>query len=339
MKNKKLVRLCLLFAFLLYVQIANCLLKSYAPAERIRVIIGFKEEIDESLIEAYRGQIVYTSRYRPFVEAYISQDDFDSLGKEPSVEYICISKPAQLYNETLPWGVERIRADLVWDKNRDLISDEGTPAGQGIKIAILDTGIDYNHSDLKDRVINGTSFVGGTYMDSDGHGTMVAGVVAASDNGAGLVGVAPRASLLAVKVGNNSLDIYPGAVVDGIDWSVEHGANIISMSLGIANHVPALRTACFEAHSKGALLIAASGNENQAFVKYPARYSEWVVAVGAVNQSDNRWVQDPLHGSNYGPELDFVAQARTFIQLFQITLTLLAAEPLWRCLMSLGWLP
>lgn len=84
--------------------------------------------------------------------------------------------------EILPWGVQRIRANLVWDYNGDMAVDSGANAGDGVKVAVLDTGIDYNHPDLADNVKGGKSFVYYTddYMDDHWHGTWVAGIIAGS---------------------------------------------------------------------------------------------------------------------------------------------------------------
>lgn len=99
---------------------------------------------------------------------------------------------AQMTN--LPWGVKRIKGDLPWDKNGDLIVDSDANAGQGIRVAVIDTGI-ANHPDLAGRVVDGVSFeIGGWWEDYEGHGTMVAGIIAAINNGNHLIGVAPKVS-------------------------------------------------------------------------------------------------------------------------------------------------
>jgi subtilisin family serine protease len=187
-----------------------------------------------------------------------------------------------------------------------LAADAGLPTGQGITVAVIDTGIDYNHPDLAGRVVGGTSYVPPNYtdyMDEVGHGTMIAGVIAATDNGNGIVGMAPRVSLLAVKYN----PIYPlSSVIQGIYWSVDNGARIISLSLGFNVSNQLLFNAVKYAYQQGALVIAASGNENEHFIRYPAKYDQYVVAVGATDQNDQRWV-DPPAGSNYGPEMDFAA--------------------------------
>lgn len=208
--------------------------------------------------------------------------------------------------ENLPWGVERIRGDLPWDRNRNLIVDSDANAGQGIRVAVIDTGIG-THPDLAGRVKGGISYLGPGkpyWIDEDGHGTHVAGTMAAIDDGNHLIGVAPRVELYAVRT-----DGFVPYVVAGIYWSIDHGMHIIVISRGISDDLSSLREACEDAYDAGALLIAAAGNQNADSILYPARYDS-VVAVGAVDKNDKRLVWGPwwdLHGSNSGPELELAA--------------------------------
>ena len=203
--------------------------------------------------------------------------------------------------ENLHWGVKRIRADQVWDTDmwpQDFIVDPDGNAGQGVCVAVIDTGI-ANHPDLAGRVVDGISYGGGEYWeDYDGHGTQVAGIIAAIDDGTHLIGVAPRVSLYAVKAYSVQ------AVVNGINWAVDNGANMISISLATYDDYPELSAACDNAYDQGVLLIAGSGNDGRPIVMYPAAYDS-VLAVGAIYESeyDYRWDL-----SNYGtPELEFMA--------------------------------
>jgi subtilisin len=208
--------------------------------------------------------------------------------------------------ENLPWGVERTRGDLPWDEDRDLIVDFENKAGRGVRIAVIDTGIWRDHPDLRGRVVDGISYgIGEYWEDYDGHGTRIAGTIAAVDDGNHLIGVAPNASLYAVKRG--SLD----SIIDGINWAVDKGVNMISMSFGFyeddvtEEYLNSLEEACNNAYNGGVLLIAGSGNDDIPIVVYPAAFDS-VIAVGAVDQSDDRWIESyPPGGSNYGWELEF----------------------------------
>lgn len=215
---------------------------------------------------------------------------------------VALSATVSAQIENLPWGVERIRADQVWDTDwtQDFVVDPGANAGQGVRVAVIDTGI-ADHPDLAGRVANGISFEIGEYWeDYFGHGTMVAGIIAAIDNGNHLIGIAPRVSLYAIKA------YTPQNIANGIDWAVGQGVHIISISQGTSTYNADLETAVNNAYNSGVLLVAAAGNENLGIVTYPAAFDS-VVAVGATDQNDNRWVADWNKGSNYGSQLEFAA--------------------------------
>jgi subtilisin len=201
--------------------------------------------------------------------------------------------------ETIPEGVKQVRADRAW----------GISMGKGINVAVLDTGIDFNHPDLKANYVRGVSLVPGTTpMDDQGHGTHCAGVIAAAKNGAGVVGVAPEASLYAVKVLDKDANGLFGWSIAGIDWCMHHGINIISMSLGCESAPAALELICNSAWERGLLIVAGAGNQNgnpvppqQSNVEYPARYKD-VIAVSSIDSTD---VIAP--NSARGPEVDLCA--------------------------------
>lgn len=204
------------------------------------------------------------------------------------------AQPAQV----LPWGIDRIDAEYA---------QAAGFRGAGTNVAIIDTGIDRDHPDLIDNIKGGVNFVGTgpawkrrvdstAWDDDNGHGTHVAGIVAARDNGIGVVGVAPLASLYAVKVLNGSGSGYVSDIIAGIQWCINNNIDLINMSLGANTDVQAFHDACDAARTAGLLLVAAAGNDG-ASVSYPAAYST-VIAVAATDSSDHMpwW-------SNYGPEI------------------------------------
>jgi len=179
--------------------------------------------------------------------------------------------------EATPWGVEQIRAPEAWRFS------EG-----GVKVAILDSGIDLSHPDLK--VAGGVNEIepGKSYNDDRGHGTHVAGIVAALANGRGIVGVAPDARLYAVKVIDKNGEVWVSDVIDGLQWSVTNGMRVANMSFGSSQDSRALRRAVTRAYSAGLLMVASAGNAGPApnSVHYPAAYPE-VLAVSALDRSDH----------------------------------------------------
>jgi subtilisin len=209
-------------------------------------------------------------------------------------------EPWPVATETIPDGVKQVNAPAAWS----------TSKGKGIRVAVLDTGIDFNHPDLKSNYVDGVSFVKGAPkpMDDQGHGTHCAGTIAAAMNGVGVIGVAPEASLYAVKVlDKNATGLFSWSIA-GIDWCIQNNMHIVSMSLGSESVPTAMELICNAAWSKGLLIVAGAGNEDgnpvppqQSSVDYPAKYSN-VIAVSSV---DSNGVIAPNSGR--GPEVDLCA--------------------------------
>jgi subtilisin len=198
--------------------------------------------------------------------------------------------------ETIPIGVDQIKSPLAWDCSR----------GKGIAVAVLDTGIDGQHPDLSANYRGATSFVVGEPAadDGNGHGTHCAGTIAAAINGSGVVGVAPAASLYAVKVLSAGGSGNWSWLISGIDWCIKRRIKVLSMSLGGASAPSAVEAMCNAAWNKGLLLIAAAGNTGATSspgVGVPAKYAN-VIAVSAI---DNANTIAPF--SSRGPEVELSA--------------------------------
>lgn len=202
--------------------------------------------------------------------------------------------PAQV----LPWGVDRIDAEAAHSAGY---------RGAGTRVAILDSGIQKDHPDL--RVAGGVNYVASpawkpakpnAWADDHGHGTHVAGTVAALDNAIGVVGVAPAATLYAVKVLDRTGSGYLSWIINGLNWCVANRIGVLNMSFGTDVHVQAFEDACDAASAAGVKLVAAAGNSGGALL-YPAAYDS-VLAVGALTNADQRaWF------SCFGPQLDIAA--------------------------------
>ena len=184
----------------------------------------------------------------------------------------------------IPWNIKMVKAHRAWARGYD---------GYRVKVAVLDTGIDYNHKDL--CVYGGVDFSGSeSYMDYNGHGTHCAGIIAAREHRKRIVGVAPRAKLYAVKVLDDKGYGNTSDIIAGMEWCVNNGIQVASMSLGGA-HAPsvAYRNAISRCQLNGVLVVAAAGNSaNSDFpsVCAPANsaqaktWSTSPIAVGAVDR-------------------------------------------------------
>lgn len=183
------------------------------------------------------------------------------------------------------WGLSKAEVQKAWGLGA---------TGQGITIATIDTGIDVNHPDLKNNLVEGynaiTRKTGLTAVqDNNGHGTHVAGVTAAGLNGEGVVGVAYQAKIMPIKAMNQLGEGTDDVVADGIIWAADHKAQIINLSLGAKEETHILRDAIQYAQAKGALLVAAAGNKEENLsnnsIAFPAA-EPGVLAVTATDQRD-----------------------------------------------------
>lgn len=193
------------------------------------------------------------------------------------------------------WGHTLIDVPSAWKITK----------GAGVTVAVLDTGADHGHRDLKERIAASKDFTQSRSgaADVQGHGSHCAGIVLAEENGVGMVGVAPEAKLLVGKVLNDNGYGYDTWIAAGIDWAVEQGADVISMSLGGADPDPVTEAAIKRAHAKGVIVVCAAGNDgpSENTVGYPAAYPE-TVAVAAVDDKGK-----VASFSSRGPEVFFAA--------------------------------
>lgn len=163
--------------------------------------------------------------------------------------------------------------------------------GGGIVVAVLDTGVDAAHPDLAGHVLPGVDLVNGDAdaSDDNGHGTMIAGVIAATgDNGQGSVGAAPDASVLPVKVLDGDAEGDDSTVAEGIAWAADHGADVITLAFAGFEESPVLRDVIADAVAQGVVLVAASGNEGEDLPLYPAAYAPEVPGFLTVSATDSQ---------------------------------------------------
>jgi len=210
-----------------------------------------------------------------------------------SEEYIT----ARLGEDAVPWGAARIGVKTAHQQNK----------GKGVRVAVLDTGIDLDHPDL--AVAGNVTFISGTSDgdDDNGHGTLVAGIIASLDNNLAWIGVAPEVELYAVKVLNHEGKGALSSIVSGIRWAIKNDMQVINMSFGDPNDMPSsVIKALEEACDSGIVIVTGAGNGGNIEgegdnIWAPARY-ESVIAVGAVNKEDGR-----CRSSSTGESLELVA--------------------------------
>ncbi|NVM46722.1 MAG: S8 family serine peptidase [Candidatus Lokiarchaeota archaeon] len=260
--------------------------KGGTPNGLLKVLIGFKEKpgpAEQALVNSMGGKIKYTYNFIPAMAASIPEKAIEALKKNPNITDVELDGQVYALDQEIPWGVDRIDAEVVH-------SDGSGNKGTGLKVAVIDTGIDYDHPDLDGNYMGGYDFVNldKDPMDDEGHGTHVAGIIAAEDDGNGVVGVAPEAKLYALKVLDDTGSGYLSDVIYGIQWatdpngdgSADDRLDIINMSLGADVSNIFLKWACNLAYRDGLLLVAAAGNGGS--VIYPAAYAR-VIAVSATD--------------------------------------------------------
>lgn len=306
---------------LLLILLVCCILLSFTfnriiaqPTEKIPVIIRFTDKQDKDLITQSGGDIKTVYHIRPAVAASLPQKAIDNLRRNPKIEYIVEDLQVFTLAESYDWGVDRIDADVVHGYNK----------GAGVNVAILDTGIDYNHPDLAANYAGGYDWVNNDSdpMDDNGHGTHCAGIVGAvMGNDQGVIGVAPEARLWALKVLDANGSGWYSDIVSALEWCIDtrsdpnpdNDIQVISMSLGseYSSGNPEIESWINDTYDAGIVLVGAAGNSGNRQgtgdnVIYPARYDK-VIAVAATDSSDNRVAIPGWWSSCTGPAVELAA--------------------------------
>lgn len=288
----------------------QCIFVVCAEEEYKAVIVGYESGVNILSIESC-GDVKYQYNSINAVAITVSMDEYERLQTDTNVAYIEEDGPVFLLEETLEWNIQRIGADMVWGVGNIPEVTPGNNTGAGVKVAIIDTGIDKDHPDLIDNIAGGISYIwndtktapNDNWDDGNGHGTHIAGVISAVDNDIGVIGVAPGAQLYGVKVLGDLGYGTVGDVVAGIEWAIENDMDVISLSLGAKKPYESLGDACDNAYNAGIVIVAGSGNDC-GHVIWPAAYDS-VIAVGATTTSDGI-----AYYSNHGPEIELVAPGK-----------------------------
>lgn len=272
-------------------------------ARGARKIIIFQEEIvnipaQTGLLRGVGAAIIKPLPLVNGMSVYLPPQAEKALGGRPEIQRIdddiiieAIGKPspAPQPSQVTPWGIAGVGALSAWDIS----------TGSDVKVAVVDTGIDLDHRDLIGNIKGQVNTISPlkTGNDDNGHGTHVAGTIAAVNNSIGVVGVGPNISLYAVKVLGKNGSGWLSDVIEGLGWCVDNGMQVVNMSLGSSSDSQSLHDAVNAVNTAGIVQVAAAGNDGGAVI-YPARYPV-VIAVSAIDNTDTiaSW-------SSRGPEVD-----------------------------------
>jgi serine protease len=217
---------------------------------------------------------------------------------EPNYNMYAFTTPNDTYYQ-YQWHMSQLNMPDAWDI---------TMGSSSVKVAVIDTGVAYDLSDLSGTafdLVNDKDFVNNDMdaYDDNAHGTHCAGTIAQTTNNAsGTVGMAPNITILPLKVLANSGSGATDGIAAAIIWAADHGTDVISMSLGGGGFSQTMYDALEYAYNAGVVIFAAAGNDGTGTVSYPAAYNEWVIAVGST-----RYDKQKAPYSQYGSALDIMA--------------------------------
>jgi len=208
--------------------------------------------------------------------------------------------------EIIDYGVNMCGAPLEWPETM----------GEGIRVGIIDTGIDYNHVDLKNRIkamINFTSKDRKDVYDQNGHGTHVAGIIAAEKNGVGVVGVAPKADLYIARAFDKNGNGEFEAIKNSLEWMIEQNVHIINMSFSSNKGSDKYHNIISKCYKAGITMVCAAGNDGESAgdtIGFPARYPECIAVVAVdINKKSAPF-------SSRGPKAEIAAAGKDIYSCF-----------------------
>lgn len=299
------------------VLITNFLMPLYTPVAaaepetafaKSRVIVKFKttsSSTRDSIVRGAKGRVakniaaldtqVLEVPAGQEVQA-ISQLQDNSLVEfaEPDYAVHATALPNDPNFTSKQWGLENTGQNIASqvgkvDADIDAPTAWNTSTGNGVKVAVLDSGISQNHEDLSGKIVAQKNFSGTDSVDdSYGHGTHVSGIIAAThNNGKGVTGTCPGCLLINAKVLDNNGNGFDSQIADGIIWATDNGAKVINMSLGGPGKTNVLENAITYAWNKGVVLVASAGNSGKTKKEFPAAYPK-VIAVASTDNKDRK---------------------------------------------------
>lgn len=298
-----------------------------------KLIIKYKKTASDTSIKSLNEKISSLSEKKNKVLGYSEirlakttniKKLVKELKKDPDVEYAepvykrsVLAVNSDFYNEPFyskgwQWGLEAVSAGAIWAG-----VDETTFSNTAI--AILDTGVDTDCSEFSGTLLDGYDFANDDNDPDDdyGHGTHVAGIVAALYDGHGMAGVAGGAKIMPVKVLDENGSGDTVSCVNGILYAVNHGAKVINMSFGSYGYSEAEKEAIDYAYAHGVTLVAAAGNEELDYASYPAAYDH-VIGVGSLDCTGSQYTISDF--SNYGTDVDVYAPGEDILSTVPVEL-------------------
>ncbi|SDO57050.1 S8 family serine peptidase [Halobacillus aidingensis] len=241
-------------------------------------------------------QVPESQNYQEVLQKLKSEANLQRV--EPNYIRTSTAAPQDPYYEE-QWQFDPLNMSGVW----------GMRGSHDTVIAVLDTGVNADHPDLKGKILPGYNFLDDTTDSSDdhGHGTHIAGLITANANNEGIVGVNPSAKILPLKVAGNEGNVSFSASLDAIYHAIDQGVDVINMSYSSYQKMDSEREALYEAYKKGIVLVAAASNDDSSKPAYPASYRP-VISVAATDEMDR-----PTSFSNYGNWIDLTAPGQNLV--------------------------
>ena len=309
MNYLRILVLGLIIALLITPLLANALFLPRIKSRSVRLLVKYDPRIlNIRNIELAGAKIVYKASAAPILVIELNELLTYKLNNIPGIIHVSLDAKVHVMSDTIPWGVSYIGAPDTWSITKGQVDVNGDGKGE-IEVAVIDTGVDYDHPDLDGNIawciatLNGE--ITSNCYDGNGHGTHVIGTIAAELDGAGVVGVAPEVEIYAIKALNDQGSGYISDIVTAIDMAIkgpdgvidadgdgvivgdpdDDAPEVISMSLGGSSDVQELHDIIISAYNWGITVVAAAGNEGASSPAYPAAYPE-VIAVGAIDSNE-----------------------------------------------------
>ncbi|WP_052712166.1 S8 family peptidase [Domibacillus indicus] len=288
-------------------------------------VILFDQTVDSGLLEQHTQSIDHFYESIPAAVVNVTEEQKQLLADSPNVNSIEYDTKVESSAQKIPYSYKLVGAEKRIPSSL---------TGKGVKIGILDSGIDTTHPDLKGRVAGGvclmkdldpSACISG-YNDDFGHGTHVAGIIAANNNSIGTVGIAPNATLYSIKVLDSRGLGTTSTMLKGIDYSIQNKLDILNISITTPDHDSALKAMLTKAYDAGILIVAAAGNNGPpaaasgSTVQFPAKYDS-VIGVSSIDAAKNI---DPLSAA--GKEVELAAPGVGIYSTYPLDISLSGYE-------------